>query len=119
MISGESDPLGDQMEKILFVCTGNIDRSPTAEDLVRAAGGFEVRSAGTMRGARRELMGEDIEWADRVFVMEDHHRRSVLDIAPDAGSKTYVLGIPDIYPRGDARLVGLLRSRLAEHGVEV
>ena len=35
------------VEKILFVCTGNMDRSPTAESLLKGREGFEVRSAGT------------------------------------------------------------------------
>jgi len=33
-------------ERILFVCTANVDRSRTAEDLYRADERYEVRSAG-------------------------------------------------------------------------
>ncbi len=105
------------MERILFVCTGNIDRSPTGEDLLRGREGFEVRSAGTMAGARRRVTEEDIDWADRIFVMEEHHKSHILGIRPAAKCKTVVLGIPDLYYRGDAKLISLMRERLMEHGI--
>ena len=107
------------MTRILFVCTGNMDRSPTAEDLVRERSGFEVRSAGTMQWARRRLTRDDVEWADRIFVMEDHHRDFLLELAPEASGKVDVLGIPDSYFRGDSRLVEVLRNKLSERGISV
>jgi len=105
------------MTRVLFVCTGNIDRSPTAEDILKEVPGFEVRSAGTMPGARRCLTRSDVEWADRIFVMEDHHRVSVLGLDPGADSRVKVLGIPDMYIRGDERLVELIRKELKENGI--
>ena len=111
--------LAETVRKILFVCTGNMDRSPTAEDLVRGKPGFDVRSAGTMMGARRGLTQDDIDWADIIFVMEDHHKNSVLEMAPEASEKVKVLGIPDLYYRGDLRLVEIIREKLSEHGIAV
>ena len=105
--------------KVLFVCTGNIDRSPTAEDLLKGRKGFEVRSAGTMAGARRRVSRDDLEWADAVFVMEEHHRDSLLAIAPHSAGKIQVLGIPDLYYRGDGRLIRILKERLQVRGIEV
>jgi protein-tyrosine-phosphatase len=32
-------------KRILFVCTGNMDRSPTAEDLLKGREDFEAMSA--------------------------------------------------------------------------
>jgi len=107
------------MLKVLFVCTGNIDRSPTAEDLLKDMGGFEVRSAGTMAGARRQVKPDDLAWADSVFVMEEHHRESLLRLDPGVAGKTHVLGIPDLYRRGDERLVDILKERLEEHGISL
>jgi protein-tyrosine-phosphatase len=31
--------------KLLFICTANIDRSPTGEDIFKVQPGFEVKSA--------------------------------------------------------------------------
>jgi protein-tyrosine-phosphatase len=39
-------------QRILFVCTANVDRSRTAEDLYRADPRYEVLSAGTAAFAR-------------------------------------------------------------------
>ncbi|MBU7004468.1 MAG: phosphotyrosine protein phosphatase [Theionarchaea archaeon] len=105
------------MTKVLFVCTGSIDRSPTAEDLLGGKSGFEARSAGTMVGARRPLTRDEIMWADKIFVMEEHHRYSLLQISPNASDKVSVLGIPDLYHRGDPELVEIIRKKLSEHGV--
>jgi protein-tyrosine-phosphatase len=33
-------------KKVLFVCTGNYDRSPTAENMYKNVKGLEVKSAG-------------------------------------------------------------------------
>ncbi len=107
------------LENILFICTGNIDRSPTAEALLEKEPGYEVRSAGTMSGARRRVSKQDIEWADRILVMEEHHRRHLLGIEPGAESKIRVLEIPDIYRRGDPRLVEILRTKLASKGINL
>jgi len=83
-------------KKILFVCTGNIDRSPTAEVLLSNNPLYEARSAGTWRHAYRRVSGELVEWADLIFVMEDHHKESLVDSFPEAEDKIIVLDIPDI-----------------------
>ncbi|MGB9133995.1 MAG: phosphotyrosine protein phosphatase, partial [Candidatus Bathyarchaeia archaeon] len=57
--------------KVLFVCSGNIDRSPTAEVLLRGKEGFEVKSAGTWEGARKVVSRELMDGADAIFVMEE------------------------------------------------
>ena len=64
-------------ERILFVCTANVDRSRTAEDLYRDDPRYEVRSAGTAPFATTPLTRDLLQWAERVFVMEgggDHGR---------------------------------------------
>ena len=55
-----------QLRNILFVCTGNVDRSPTAEGLFKNVGGLEVKSAGTSIAATVPLTRELIEWADEI-----------------------------------------------------
>ena len=101
--------------RVLFVCTANIDRSPTAESLLRGMNGFEVQSAGTWLHARSRITEELIEWADIVFVMERHHGEFLLDLNPSAENKIFVLDIPDIYPRNDPELVRILKDKLSTH----
>ena len=102
-------------EKILFVCTGNMDRSPTAEYLLRSKEGFEVKSAGTWIHARKRVSKALIEWADLIFVMEEHHKNVILSICPEAEGKVIVLDIPDIYRRNDPELVEILKEKLAKY----
>ena len=104
-------------EKILFVCTGNVDRSRTAQDLLSDNGAFEVRSAGTWEWAVRRISREDIDWADRIFVMEANHKEAILRLSPGASEKIKVLDIPDVYRRGDPALIELLKQGLSKHGI--
>lgn len=102
-------------ERILFVCTANIDRSATAEDLLRGDDSFEVLSAGTWLHARRKISRELLDWADKIFVMEEHHKDAVLDLKPDAENKIILLDIPDAYPKSHPELVKTLKAKLSKH----
>lgn len=101
--------------RILFVCTANIDRSPTAETILRGVKGFEARSAGIWPNAKRRVTRDLIDWADLIFVMEEYHKDVIVALKPEAESKIIVLNIPDIYARNDPRLIRLLKERLSEH----
>ena len=105
--------------RLLFICTANINRSRTAEDLFKNSDAYEVRSAGFIR---HSLGGQVvtqalINWADKIFVMDevrDQHlsilrRKFVVD-----HKRIYVLDVPDIYSRDNVRLIELLKSRLAD-----
>ena len=100
---------------MLFVCSGNIDRSPTAEALLREKGGFEVKSAGTWADARTVISKELIDWADVIFVMEEHHKEAVKRIDQNAEVKTIVLGVDDHYLKGDPELTRILKEKLSEY----
>jgi predicted protein tyrosine phosphatase len=92
-----------------------MDRSPTAERLLRDKKGFEATSAGIWRHAGRPLSMELVDWADQVLVMEEVHRDAVLELSPRAAGKVVVLGIPDIYPRDDPELIQILKAKISEH----
>lgn len=102
-------------KRILFVCTANVDRSPTAEAILKGIKGFEVQSAGIWPNARRRITKELIDWADIIFAMEDYHKEVIVSLKPEAENKTIVLNVPDIYPRNDPNLIKILKERISEH----
>lgn len=98
--------------RLLFVCSRNQWRSPTAERVFSRDPAYEVRSAGTSRSARRTVTAGDLEWADVVLVMERKHRDRLRDAFPGAmrHKTVHVLDIEDDYGFMDAELVALLES---------
>lgn len=105
-------------ERILFVCTANVDRSRTAEDLYRVDSRYEVRSAGTAPFAATPVSRELMRWADRVFVMcerEDAHATQLKMRFPELTTPVVDLDLVDRWPRGDPELVARLRRKLAAH----
>ena len=102
-------------ERILFVCTANVDRSRTAEDLYRDDERYDVRSAGVAPFATVPLTRDLLLWADRVFVMnerEDQHRTLIRIRFPDVARPLVDLDIEDRWSRGDPELVTLVLRRL-------
>ncbi len=100
--------------RFLFVCTGNVARSPAAEALMRELlpGAHESRSAGISQFCPRPVTGEDVGWADVVAVMEADHRAFIAERWPEATSKLRLLDVEDHYHRDDPALRALLESRL-------
>ena len=56
--------------KLLFLCSANQWRSPTAESWFKDHPRYEARSAGTENGARIKVTAGHLGWADRIFCME-------------------------------------------------
>jgi predicted protein tyrosine phosphatase len=105
-------------ERILFVCTANVDRSRTAEDLYRGDERYEVQSAGTAPFATRPLDRELLLWADRIFVMcerEDRHQTLIKLRFPDVQREIIDLDVEDRWVRGDPELVRRLIKKLTPH----
>lgn len=98
------------MKKLLFVCSGNRLRSPTAEFYFRTLG-FETKSAGTSKDSVHQINAQDIKWADKVVVMEDKHRQRVLSKFPRIMQfkKLDVLNIPDDFKFMDKNLIKLFK----------
>jgi predicted protein tyrosine phosphatase len=104
-------------KRILFLCSQNKLRSPTAEAIFADHPKIEVDSAGLNHDAEIPLSEEQVEWADLIIVMEKVHRarlnrkfKKVL-----AGKRVAVLNIPDDYDYMDPELIGLLKARCASY----
>jgi predicted protein tyrosine phosphatase len=105
-------------QRVLFVCTANVDRSRTAEDLYKEDSRYEVRSAGTAPFATVPLTRELLLWADRVFVMSergDRHETLIRLRFPEIERPVTDLDVEDRWPRGHPDLVRLVLRKLAPH----
>lgn len=112
-IEQELSAASTRKRRLLFVCTANQQRSPTAEALFRDHPRIEARSCGTDLCAMTPCDDEQIEWADEIFCMEEGHREALLTLFPSAKQKSiHVLHVPDIYLRNDRGLIPILRERL-------
>lgn len=100
--------------RVVFVCTQNKLRSPTAEAVFSRHPGWQVASAGTEQGAETPLTRDLLEWADVAVCMQKQHRdwiRSRLrGVMPD--DRLLVLGIPDDYGFMQPELVELLTRKV-------
>jgi protein-tyrosine phosphatase len=105
-------------KNILFVCIGNVCRSPSAEVMMRSAlegRGIQVASAGlgalvdhgidptaqqlllehALDGSAhraRQVTSSILAASDLVLVMEKKHLRRISEIAPEASGKSFLLG---------------------------
>jgi predicted protein tyrosine phosphatase len=97
---------------VLFICSRNQWRSPTAEQVFRRHPALAVRSAGTSASARRQVSHIDLAWAAVVIVMESKHKSRLLaeHACTLAGKPLHVLDIPDDYRFMDPELVDLLQA---------
>jgi len=102
------------MKKVLMVCTGNMDRSPTAAMLLaEMCAPMWVTSAGTEPFAKNPVTLELVEEADVICVMEEAHRRFIIERFGDSHTaKVLVLDIPDNYVCWETALVQLLKPKL-------
>lgn len=105
------------MTRVLFICSQNRLRSPTAERVFATWPGIEVASAGLNDDADTPVTPELLQWAQIIFVMEKAHRnrlskkfRAALD-----GQRVICLNIPDDYEFMDPALVRLLQATVPRH----
>lgn len=103
--------------KLLFICSRNRLRSPTAEAVFSAYEGIEALSAGTSPDAENRVSADLIEWADLVLAMEIVHRRRLQkQFGPLLRAKrVVVLGIPDNYKYMEPELVRILEEKAAPY----
>lgn len=99
---------------LLFVCSRNQWRSPTAEAIYKNHPEVMARSAGTELSARIKLSAKMINWADIIFVMEKKHKERLLNKFPiDSQQKQIIiLDIPDEYKFMDTELIEEIQTRV-------
>jgi predicted protein tyrosine phosphatase len=100
--------------KVLFVCSGNSERSPTAERMFDSwKGMWETKSAGIDRSACHPIEKEDVDWADLVLVMQPVHKEHICEhrkwCNPD---KVKILDIEDKYAREHPELINQLHRKV-------
>jgi predicted protein tyrosine phosphatase len=105
------------LSNLLFICSKNQWRSPTAEILFKNHPIHQARSAGTSEKARIKVNQKLIDWADVVFVMEPMHKellkqRFAFSIAQ---KQLIVLDIEDNYQFGNTELVEILKNALVAY----
>lgn len=100
--------------RVLFVCSENRLRSPTAAAIFSEYADLEARSAGTNADCRNPVTSELLAWADWVLVMERSHRNKLLKRFRDSlsGKRLAVLGIPDDFDFMDPLLVERLSTQV-------
>jgi predicted protein tyrosine phosphatase len=101
-------------KKVLFVCTANLQRSPTAEKHFQNWGElWEAKSAGIMPVPEgKPLSQELVDWADIVICMEPEHAEYLEANFHCDPTKLKVLNIEDIYSRYDPELIRQLERRV-------
>lgn len=103
------------MANLLFICSKNQWRSPTAELIFKGHQLHSARSAGTSDKARIRVNQKMIDWADTVFVMERKHRSLIIQRFSMNDKQLIVLDIPDDYQFGDPELIDILNASLSAY----
>ncbi len=99
---------------LLFVCSRNELRSPTAEQVFSTREDIEVSSAGLDPRCGNPVTPELVEWADLICVMERTHRSKLSQqFRPFLkGVRVVCLDIADDYDFMDPKLIALLEARV-------
>jgi predicted protein tyrosine phosphatase len=105
------------MARVLFICSRNQLRSPTAENIFSVWPGIEVASAGLDSAADVPVTPELLMWAELIFVMERKHRKKLSEKfgAHLNRQRVICLDIPDDYDYMEPALMELLKKRVAPH----
>lgn len=105
------------IRNVLFICSQNRLRSPTAEQVFADWSGIETSSAGLNHDAENPLTPELLQWAQLIFVMERAHRsRLSTKFRQYLGSRRVVcLDIPDEYEYMAPDLIALLQARVPRY----
>ena len=105
------------MTRVLFLCSKNRLRSPTAEQVFASWPGIETDSAGVSHDAECPVTMEHVRWAELIVVMEKAHLAK-LRKGFKAGlghARLLCVDIPDDYTYMQPELIELLERRVGPH----
>jgi predicted protein tyrosine phosphatase len=110
----------EHRKNILFICYGNLNRSPTGADVCNQIAqehnlNIEAASAGIAVYAENPITKYLADGADVIFVMEDYMKKLLQEYYGQKPDKIIVLNIPDIYPRNDPELIRILEKELTPY----
>lgn len=102
---------------VLFLCSRNRLRSPTAEQLFSVLAGVETDSAGLAIDADCQVDASQIDYADIIFTMEKQHKVQLTRRFKRhlKGKKVVCLDIPDKFEFMQPELIALLEKRVLPH----
>lgn len=105
------------MKHVLFICSQNRLRSPTAEQVFSDYQAIEVASAGLNHDAEEPVTPDLLAWADIIFVMEKAHLKRLRQRYGKhlKQQRIVCLDIPDNYDYMEPALVQLLETRVPRH----
>jgi len=104
------------VKNVLFICSQNELRSPTAERVFSGRRDIEVASAGLNHDAPQPVTPALLGWADIIFVMEKAHlSRLRRRFRKHLNRQRLVcLDIPDLYDYMEPALVELLEAKVSK-----
>ena len=105
------------MTNVLFLCSQNKLRSPTAEQVFAGYPGIACTSAGLNHDAENPLTPVLLAWAELIFVMEKAQLRRLRERFGEHlhGQRVVCLNIPDNYRYMQPELVALLEKKVTPH----
>ncbi|RNC83979.1 MAG: protein tyrosine phosphatase [Balneola sp.] len=101
-------------KNILFICSQNKLRSPTAEQIYSTREDLNVLSAGLNNDAENPVSVDLLTWADSIYVMEKAHLNRLRKKFGEylKNQKLVSLDIPDIYEFMEPSLIEELAKKL-------
>lgn len=102
------------LRRILFICSQNRLRSPTAEQIFAQRADLECASAGLNHDAENPVTPELLRWAELIFVMEPVHRSKLArQFQRHLGhARVICLGIPDDFAYMEPALIAVLKRKV-------
>jgi predicted protein tyrosine phosphatase len=102
---------------VLFICSRNQWRSPTAENIYKNQPDLHVKSAGTAPAARIKINEKMVLWADIIFVMEKKHKQRMIEKFSEAmtDKQLVILDIPDEYEFMDEVLIEEIKAKVSPY----
>jgi predicted protein tyrosine phosphatase len=102
---------------VLFVCSQNKLRSPTAERVFADWPGIETSSVGLNNDAENPVSAESLEWVDLIFVMEKTHQNKLSKRFKRhlKNARVICLGIRDEFEYMEPALIALLNERVVRY----